>query len=413
MRNLIDIIKEMEQVNESPEEVRSEIVTRVTDMADEKDLKDVLKYTNRFAIRNDVTDFATIRKYSDVVSKVILQSLADADLPPKEVQDFLKKLSVDGILKVDTLLEPGVIHSLDKLIDTGYRSIFDKIKNDLFSKLSGSIGERGAVGKGEYLLSIMSPKINRTGGAGDLDVDGNSVEVKAGTNGRVGPYGSFSLAGRFPEFLSFIQELVRAGKLPSSKLQLANDPIKFNPTKLKMTFFTDFFETEENVKLALGKMLAMHYGNNYDTESIVNKVVGSGGSINGDMLAKEMMKASFTVYKDAKGFAGILVLDETATNFLYIDSPESMAESSGKYFGVTFPSWIGDASNCMKISGLYAGGGKDARMAASSSAKSVQPAVINEPPADIQASAGGVAAEPLGTKNTMGRTYRDKSRNKT
>jgi hypothetical protein len=126
-----------------------------------------------------------------------------------------------------------------------------------------------------------------------------------------------------------------------------------------------------------------------------------------------MMKASFTVYKDAKGFAGILVLDETATNFLYIDSPESMAESSGKYFGVTFPSWIGDASNCMKISGLYAGGGKDARMAASSSAKSVQPAVINEPPADIQASAGGVAAEPLGTKNTMGRTYRDKSRNKT
>ena len=243
MRNLIDIIKEMEQVNESPEEVRSEIVTRVTDMADEKDLKDILKYTNRFAIRNDVTDFAAIRKYSDVVSKVILQSLADADIPPKEVENFLTKLSVDGILKVDALLEPGTIHSLDKLIDTSYRSIFDKIKIDLFSNLSGSIGEKGAVGKGEYLLSIMSPKINRTGGAGDLDVDGKSVEVKSGTNGRIGPDGSFSLVGRFKDFVAFIQQLIRAGKLPSSKLQLTNDPIQFNPT-LNMTFFSEFFETE-------------------------------------------------------------------------------------------------------------------------------------------------------------------------
>jgi hypothetical protein len=403
MRNLIDIIKEMEQVNESPEEVRSEIVTRVTDMADEKDLKDVLKYTNRFAIRNDVTDFAIIRKYSDVVAKVILQSLADADLPPKEVQDFLTQLSVDGILKVDTLLEPGAIHSLDKLIDTGYRSIFDKIKNDLFSNLSGSIGEKGAVGKGEYLLSIMSPKINRTGGAGDLDVDGKSVEVKSGTNGRIGPDGSFSLVGRFKDFVSFIQQLVRAGKLPSSKLQLTNDPIKFNPT-LNMSFFSDFFETEENVKAALGMMLDMHYGNDYDTESIVNKVVGSGGAINGATLAKEMMKASFTVYKDVKGFDGILVMDSSITQFLYIDSPESMAGSTGKYFGVSWPSWTDAQSNCMKIKGLYVGGGKQAAAPAS-----VQPAVINEPPADIQASAGGVAAEPLGTKNTMGRTRRKKT----
>jgi hypothetical protein len=401
MRNLIDIIKEMEQVNESPEEVRSEIVDRVTGMSDEKDLKDVLKYTNRFAIRNDVTDFAAIRKYSDVVSKVILQSLADADLPPKEVQDFLTKLSVDGILKVDTLLEPGTIHSLDKLIDTNYRSIFDKIKNDLFSNLSGSIGEKGAVGKGEYLLSIMSTKINRTGGAGDLDVDGKSVEVKSGTNGRIGPDGSFSLVGRFKDFVSFIQQLVRAGKLPSSKLQLTNDPIKFNPT-LNMSFFSDFFETEENVKDALGMMLAMHYGNDYDTESIVNKVVGSGGAINGATLAKEMMKASFTVYKAVKGFDGILVMDSSITQFLYIDSPESMAGSTGKYFGVSWPSWTDAQSTCMKIKGLYVGGGKQA-------AASAQPTVINEPPANIQASAGGVAAEPMGTKNTMGRTRRKKT----
>jgi hypothetical protein len=220
------------------------------------------------------------------------------------------------------------------------------------------------------------------------------VELKAGKNGRIGPEGTQQLYGRFKrEFLPVIEKLV------PEKASLATNPADFNFTRLP--FFTEFFETEHNVKEALSHMLKMIYPD-YDTRSIADIVVGGGGVINKDELKSEMLKASYSSYQKAKGFDGIMIMNADVTTFLYINTPEQMAKAASS-LGAILPRWEDKQSDSIKVS-LLKGSAIPAEPI---------PAVINEPPDNIQASAGGVAAEPLGTKNTMGRTNRDKSRNKT
>jgi hypothetical protein len=401
MRKLIDIVKEMEVLDETPEEVRSEIEKRVNKIPDEQDLVDVLKFTKKYSIKKDVQTFTSLRNYKGLVADIFLQSLADADLPEKQVQGFLKKLAKDGILNIQTLLTPGVIHSYTNLIDQNYRDVFDKIKGDLFQKISGKIGEMGDVGKGEYMLDIISPEVNRRGAPGDLDIDGTKIELKAGENGRIGPAGSLSLAGRFQrEFVPVIKKLV-----PEKGNEKLN-PTDFN-FKLNMSYFSDFFGTPKKVRAALEHMLKMHYPD-YDCKSIVDAVV-SGITIDGQALKKEMLKASYSVYQAAKEFDGIIIMDSNITKFLYVNTPENMAQSSG-FLTVSFPSWTDQQSNCMKVT--LAKGGRGA--SASASAGGVTPTVAKTSPEELDqmvarptkvtARSGGVEApKKYGTDKTLGR----------
>lgn len=338
MRNLLNIISPL---FETPEEVRAQIDDKLEKIPDEADLKDILKFTNRYTIKKDVVSFTTLRQYKDIVSNVLLRALADAEIPEDDVRKFLDKLSNDGILDEKLLLTPGQIHTFEQIVDPEYRSIFDAIKVDVFRDIAGKIGELGDVGKGEYLLDIMSANINRRGAPGDLDISGTKIELKAGENGRLGPAGSMSIAGRFQrEFLPVLKELMP--EADTSQL----DPITFNP-KQDMKTFTAFFDSPEKVKTALTAMLKMHYPS-YDVESITNAVVDGSGNINGLKLKEEMLKASFTVYKQEKEFDGIIIMDSAVTKFLYIGSPEDMVRSAS-LVTVSFPSWNDTQSNAMKL----------------------------------------------------------------
>jgi len=118
--------------------------------------------------------------------------------------------------------------------------------------------------------------------------------------------------------------------------------------------------------------LEMHYPEGVDVKNIANSVVGSGGQINGQELKKEMLKASFNVYKAAKGFDGIIIMDENITKFLYIGSPEDM-ESASNSLVVAFPSWSDTQSNAMKVTLS-----KGTRDAGSSGAASSAPAAVSQ-----------------------------------
>lgn len=341
MRKIINIIESTEQLAETPQQVRAEIEAKIGKIPDEADLRDVLKFTNRYTIKGDVTKFATLRNYKDMVSSVFLQTLADANLKETEVKKFLKQLSTNGILDARKLMTPRKVHSYTDLIDPAYKNIFDAIKVDLFQKISGKIGEMGDVGKGEYMLDIISPAVHRRGAPGDLAIAGKNIELKAGENGRLGPAGSMSLAGRFQrEFLPFI------AKIMPSKIKSIKSPTDFN-LKQDMSYFSAFFETSNNVKRALLYMLKMHYPD-YDVKKIVNAVVGAHGNINGQQLKEEMLKASYASYKAAKEFDGIIIMDAGVTKFLYIGSPEDIAAVSNS-LNVSFPSWTDQQGNCMKI----------------------------------------------------------------
>jgi hypothetical protein len=336
------------------------------------------------------------------VSSVFLRALADADLPDNQIKKFLTKLSTDGILDEKRLLTPGQVHTTNDLIDQTYEGVFNAIKMPVFTEISGKIGEMGDVGKGEYLLDILSPMVNRRGAPGDLDIDGTKVELKAGKNGRIGPAGSQSLAGRFQrEYIPVLTKLMPGKPIP--------DPIVFNP-KQNMSEFTEFFDGDaKKVKTALAYMLEMHYPEGVDVKNIANSVVGSGGQINGQELKKEMLKASFNVYKAAKEFDGIIIMDSNITKFLYVNTPENMAQSSG-FLTVSFPSWTDQQSNCMKVT--LAKGGRGA--SASAGAGGVTPTVAKTSPEELDqmvarptkvtARSGGVEApKKYGTDKTLGR----------
>jgi len=344
MRDIIDRLTEIlesQELDEAPDEVRDAIRQRIEKIPNEQDLVDVLKFTKKYTLKKDVEKFTTLRNYKDLVSSVFLRALADTDLPDKQIKNFLKKLSTDGILDEKRLLTPGQVHTTNDLIDSAYEGVFNAIKMPVFTDISGKIGEMGDVGKGEYLLDILSPMVNRRGAPGDLDVDGTKVELKAGKNGRIGPAGSQSLAGRFQrEYLPVLKKLMPGKPIP--------DPTVFNP-KQNMSEFTEFFEgNAKKVKTALAYMLEMHYPEGVDVKGIANRVVGAGGQINGQELKKEMLKASFDVYKAAKGFDGIIIMDEGITKFLYVGSPQDM-EAAANSLVVAFPSWTDTQGNAMKV----------------------------------------------------------------
>jgi hypothetical protein len=339
MRELINI------VSEDPEAVRNQIEKRINNIPDEGDLSDILKFTNRYGIKKDVDKFASLRQYKDMVSLVFLQALSDANIPDDEVKKFLKQLSGEGILNEKLLLTPRKVHNYTALIDSAYRDTFDAIKMDLSQKISGKIGEMGDVGKGEYMLDIISPNVKRRGAPGDLDIGGVKIELKAGQNGRLGPAGSQALAGRFArEYAPIIQKIQPDVPVPTDSNSISDI---FNP-KLNMSGFSEFFGNDsKKVKLALKAMLKMHYATSVG-DKIADAVVGDSGAINGDLLKREMLKASFDAYKEQKQFDGVIIMDSAVTGFLYVGSGDDMAAVANQ-LKVQFPSWVDTQSNAMKI----------------------------------------------------------------
>jgi hypothetical protein len=354
IRKLIDLIESHETLGESPEQVRAEIEKKIEKIPDESDLVDVLKFTNKFALKKDVSAFTTLRNYKDLVANVFLQALANANLDEATVKKFLQKLSTDGILNEKLLMTPGKVNTYTELIDQEWQTTFNLIKGDLFEKISGKIGEMGDVGKGEYLLDIISPHVNRRGAPGDLDVQGVKIELKAGESGRVGPAGSQSLVGRFQrEFLPAVKHLVPASRLKQIPKDSTDLGKMFN-LKQNMGGFTAFFGNAKAVKEALAIALKMHYPD-YNVKAIANAVVDGAGNIDGQKLKAEMLKASFTVYRNAKEFDGIIIMDSAVTKFLYVNSPETMYKIA-PMVTVSFPSWVETQSNAMKVTlGVNAG----------------------------------------------------------
>lgn len=326
---------------EDPTQVRKMILGQLDKIKDEEDLVNILKFTNKFSYKKDVANLAIAKDYKESISDIILTSIGNVDAPAIQIRAFIKKLATDGIVNEKLLLTPGAVHKIDQIIDKDFLPIFEKIKIDLFEKLSGKIGEMGDVGKGEYLLAILSPKINRRGAPGDLDITGTKVELKAGKNGRLGPAGTQTLAGRFGEFLGNCYK----AKILDPKIKF-DDPTLFNP-KQNMEEFSNAFDNDpKKVAKAMEILLTMHLPG-ISVKDIVKKVV-SGSTINGSVLKTELLAATYELYQKAKKFNGVIVLDETVTRYLYINTPESM-RSVSSFLLAAFPSWTDKQGDCMKI----------------------------------------------------------------
>lgn len=346
---------EIVKLLETPDEVRANIINKVEKIPDESDLRDVLKFTNRFALKPSVSSFAQRYKTS-AVQDVILQSLTDADIDLETVEKFLKVLGNKGIIKVDKLLAPARITHWSQLIDPTWSSVVNAIKGDLYNKLSGKIGEKGDVGKGEFLLDILSPEIERRGAPGDIRAAGKNIEVKAGTNGRLGPSGTSQLLGRFDEFAKAV---FTTPQLKQKWATSGEDMLIFNPLA-NMNRFSAFFNNDtKQVKAALTKMLTMHFPDG-GGKDIPSQVVGGDGAINGRKLLELMLGITLEAYKKAKDFDAILLIDEDASRFLYLETAEQVKSAyNAGTISASPPRWEDAQSNCFKITmGARAGTAK-------------------------------------------------------
>jgi hypothetical protein len=348
MRKLINLV-------ETPDEVRANIINKVEKIPDEADLRDVLKFTNRFALKPSVSSFAQ-RYKTTAVQDVILQSLTDADIDLETVEKFLKVLGSTGIINVDKLLAPARITHWGQLIDPTWAGVVNAIKSDLYNKLSGKIGEKGDVGKGEFLLDILSPEIERRGAPGDIRAAGKNIEVKAGTNGRLGPSGTSQLLGRFDEFAKAV---FTTPQLKQKWIDSGEDMLIFNPLA-NMNRFSAFFNNDtKQVKAALTKMLTMHFPGG-GAKDIPNQVVGGNGAIDGRKLLELMLGVTLEAYKKAKDFDAILLIDETASRFLYLETADQVKSAyNAGTISASPPRWEDAQSNCFKITmGARAGSAK-------------------------------------------------------
>jgi hypothetical protein len=329
------------QLDESPAQVRASIIQKVNKIADEPDLMNILQYANQYAFKKDVGKLSDVKGYKENVSNIILQAIGKVQAPVTKVRAFLKQLATEGIIKEDLLLTPGAVHSMDQIVDTAYLPMFKAIQLDLFEKISGKMGEKGDVGKGEYLLSVLSPRIIRRGAPGDISIADVKVELKAGQSGRLGPAGSQALAGRFEEFLA---ACVNAKLItPEASQTVVTNPVAFNPS-LNMSGFSQFFGN--NTAKALSIMLKMHYPS-VNTDAIASACV-KGNAIDGTALKAKMLSASYFVYQKAKEFDGILLTDYGINKYLYIYTPDSAA-AAAPFLTVKFPSWTDTQSNTIKI----------------------------------------------------------------
>jgi hypothetical protein len=332
---------------ETPDQIRDQIIKKVSRIKDEDDLTNINKYANQYFFKKDVANLSKAKNYQDSVSDIILQAVGRVQGSTREIKAFLNAVATTGIIVENKLLSPGSIHSLESMIDPLYTKIFSQIKGDLYRKLSGvDLGDKGAVGKGEYLLSILSPNIVRRGAPGDIAIDNTKVEIKAGKNGRLGPAGSVSLIGRLPKFIT---KCIRAGLLTQEYVdQNPPDPIALNfKTKDNMIGFTSYFENDpKRILGALSIMIKMHYPS-LDADAIAGACV-TGASINGAALKKELLRAAYTVYQTAKGFDGILIADEEINNYLYINSSEGAA-AAASLVTAGYPAWSGGQTDCVKV----------------------------------------------------------------
>ena len=350
----------IKDVIEDAEQVRSAIIDKVEKIPDEPDLRDVLKYTNRFTLKPVVGKFT--QKYRQgIVNDVMLQSLTDADIDIKTVEKFLVQLNTRGVIEVDKLLKPGRVQHWNQIVDPKWLDTVNLIKGDLYNKLSGKIGEKGDVGKGEFLLDILCPEIHRRGAPGDINAAGKNVEVKAGQNGRLGPAGTNQLYGRAAEFSKHMGDL-EPQLLPRLKGLKGKAIGIFNPLDNMSAFSEFFYNNAKLIKEAIKKMLEMHYGDEFADKinSIPNQVVAADGRIDGVKLKSLMLGCTFEAYKKDKEFDAILCIDESANKFLYIETAEQAIDAVSRGFiNIVLPRWEDSQSNTLKITmGATAGKAK-------------------------------------------------------
>ena len=171
--------------------LRQDILDKLEALPQTKDSRRTLEKIRELLQATDATD--NLRAYAERITDLGAQDtdvagaveqltkLIGAVVQMTSVKDknlFFKLWEGDRLVKVDKLMKGGEVMNLSGLFSYYGRS---KAVTYVVNSLSKDAGY--GLGKGEFLLAVLSRRIQKAPGKGDLLIDGKSIEVKATDGG--------------------------------------------------------------------------------------------------------------------------------------------------------------------------------------------------------------------------------------
>lgn len=298
--------------------LKQDVLDMVGNLQAGKDTRRILEKVRELLAKNNATDNlgayasrvqdlgatdADVRKAADQLTNLIAAAAEQTSLQDREF--FFKKWEADQIVKVDKLLLGGKKFVIGELFEYYGKS---KAITFLVNALSKEAGY--GLGKGELLLAVLSQRINKAPGKGDLLIDGKSIEVKATDGGsprfadqevRVG---SGYEQKRDEIIMAYSAQIQALGGLGKTGLNLANYiAIGQSEGVDKTKFGTDTADLLDKI-----------FDSKVDTtdllQAILNKKVGTA--------KKLFAEKTFQRYMDIKQDDGVLYINLAAKEPTYV-----------------------------------------------------------------------------------------------
>lgn len=298
--------------------LKQDVLNMVSNLQASKDTRRILEKVRELLAKNNATDNlgayagrvqdlgATdddVKKAADQLTNLIAAAAEQTSLQDREF--FFKKWEADQIVKVEKLLAGGKKFVIGELFEYYGKS---KAITFLVNALSKEAGY--GLGKGELLLAVLSQRINKAPGKGDLLIDGKSIEVKATDGGsprfadqevRVG---SGYEQKRDEIIMAYSAQIQALGGLGKTGLNLANYIAIGQSEGVDKTKF----------KIDTAELLDRIFDSKVDTtdllQAILNKKLGTA--------KKLFAEKTFQRYMDIKQDDGVLYINLAAKETTYV-----------------------------------------------------------------------------------------------
>lgn len=296
MRELIDLI---ERASAPSVSLKKNIIDLVKATEEDIILNRVLKVLQSGNIDTRIKDLLETDEDAKKFVKSITDAILQIDAPIEQKNAFLDNFK-NGVVDTEKLLN-GKVNSIPDLVGSGFNS-------QLFRDLSTRLTSQG-VGPGELALAVMSPKIKwtgRTGGGGDILVNGKPVEVKT----RVSSGGRWLNTRKAKMDLQRIKDTIEqsTGMPVPDRLNINNWVTKYRPAipgtdlnKVTKIIADSIFKGTDN--------------------SAYQKALDTGTAQD---IANEHLRTGFNNYKNLSNFDGILMVDLPTDTTQYFPDYESM-----------------------------------------------------------------------------------------
>jgi hypothetical protein len=320
----------------SPElqKVRSDIADKVNTISDIDELHKIYSYIRKIDVGAGFEEIFAKDQDLKQVQNVLSQAIIDANGSFEEKMAFAKEMVNPGIINIKQLLTPGVPQNILDIVVTKYPNLFKQVAPSLMN-LAGSYlanGKKTQRGKGEFFLALSSPHITMKSSAGDLNIGGKNIEVKANLARIKGRKGYGTTDGAYSQTKKNISEFFKKN-LPNVQA-----PGFVVTVAAKSTFWSDFgpFCIQNGVKPNLVsnfvktelKNIIKSIYLNLDSTSVNSLIsnVNESGVLDFKEFYLMMKKVAYAYYQAADHFDGMIVISGDTMEFIYVDSPETFQQ---------------------------------------------------------------------------------------